>query len=338
MFIKCYTSLRWSGSFTLEHGSAVHLIMAYENQVPVHASGKPWLLWLSPWVLQRSPSAAGASLYYTEHIITNTKSGPLQKQLPGPNKEQGSLIPVPTCFWVPGAHAGLGQGLWEKRGHLCPPHRQERGTLHCTPFLKAGPSREGEDGAPEGGVPGRGGQHGAPRAGTSEGLVHPADAAVQLQHPQRRHARPAAPPAASEHRPPVPPRFRSPARPGLRGLAGRSGNHGRDRPRGTRPPPALPPPRCPWGGGSATCALLAVRGRRGTRYPPWPPWGSGRAGAAGAGSDGWAGATGARPHEGRRVRLRPGAWRCHGPGGPELTYGDVFEKSFRSPHRKEGNY
>lgn len=44
---------------------------------------------------------------------------------------------------------------------------------------------------------GRAARSPAGRAGTSEGLVHAPDAAVQLQHPQRRHARPAGLPGAS---------------------------------------------------------------------------------------------------------------------------------------------
>lgn len=103
-------------------------------------------------------------------------------------------LPSPRCLCKT---AGLGQALRrgaEERGHLSPPRRED-GALRSPPGVGGAAGR----GRPRGG---RG--RGAPRkalaaAGTSQGLVHAPDAAVQLQHPQRRHpaAHGSAPPAAS---------------------------------------------------------------------------------------------------------------------------------------------
>lgn len=98
------------------------------------------------------PSAAGVRLYYTQHIITNTKSRPFQKQLPGPNKEQGSLISVPTCSWMPAADTpGWGRG-YGRTGATSARPIEKRAPCISPPPSRAG--SPGEGAAPEGGVPG----------------------------------------------------------------------------------------------------------------------------------------------------------------------------------------
>jgi len=96
-----------------------------------------------------------------------------------------------------------------------------RGAILARPIEKmapftAPPPPQGSEVSPRTWRPRRWGWAGGrrPLAGTFQGLVHPPDAAVELQHPQRRHfpaagARPGTPGGPPERRPPVPPLFRS---------------------------------------------------------------------------------------------------------------------------------
>lgn len=112
-------------------------------------------------------------------------------------------------------HARPGKGLREERGHLNPPHRED-GALHSLPSGVGVPPRRWRPrrwgwarrraGARRscGGSEHRGTRwRRRPLAGTFQGLVHPPDATVKLQHPQRRHfpapgaALPAASPSAA---------------------------------------------------------------------------------------------------------------------------------------------
>lgn len=249
--------------------------MAYENQVYVHSRETLAHVAHPGHLSDPHPlSSRGASVLHRE-VITNTTPRPCQKQLPGPNKEQGSRISLPTCpgYLVP--HARLAKGLWEKRSHLCPPHRKE-GHPALPPSLKSrGGLSRGWSSRGRGVPAGRAARSPAGRAGTSEGLVHAPDAAVQLQHPQRRHARPAAPAGPPGASPSAARPFRRsfvpPARLGLRypGAAWPWWSLGETPQDEATPGSAGPdPPEVPVGRpGSATCALLALRGRERSRLP-----------------------------------------------------------------------
>lgn len=124
MFIKCYTSLRWSGSPILEHGSAVDLTMAYETKSTWMAVGNPGSCGYRPG----HPSyphpicSRGASVLHRAH---NNKHKITASPKAAAWAQRGAGIPnvCPNVLLVP--HAGLEKGLWEKRGHLRPPHREE---------------------------------------------------------------------------------------------------------------------------------------------------------------------------------------------------------------------
>lgn len=291
-----------------------------------------------------SPSPAGGRLYYTEHIITSIKSRPVQKQLPGPNKVQGSLISVPTCFWVPDAvTAGWGRG-YGRRGATFARPIENRGTLHYPPSLKGGSSLEKTE-PPRAGCPGRGRQHGAPRDAPvplRAWCIPPmplyssstrSAAMLGQPRPPARPAPPRAPPARSaalSFPPPAPacaaPERRRPA------LGGRSGWAPQDE----APPaqPDLPPPEV-----SVGRLSLAARGGRGTRCPH--SLGGQAKLRRSRERRGVRGVRGACPHE-EVCAAPPGEllvpaasalpWA---PAAVSSVFGDLLEKPFQSPHRKE---
>lgn len=196
--------------------------MASENQVPVHSSGKAqgslvvFILGISLTDPHPIPSRGASVLHGAQNNKREIKAFPAAAAW----AKQGAGIPnfhpnVLLDTWC--RHQGWGRGCGKEGPPLAAPWRRGAPCIAPPPSRAGVPwrrrSRRGRVSRA-----GRAARSPAGRAGTSEGLVHPPDAAVQLQHPQRRHARPAGPPGAS---PSAARPFRRslvpPARPALRG-------------------------------------------------------------------------------------------------------------------------